>query len=141
MSMLAIMPDYPTAHEAYQLLPWWTLLHFVAQATAVLLLELALDAQHLRNEVTQIATSLRKAMSYLWCMTEGSLSAYRAWRTFRQLLTEVLDRQEDLDLSDIPTEAVPPPEWNHVLEAVTTRALSRDLKKGFTFPYANVMMT
>ena len=133
MSMLAMMPDYPTAHEAYQLLPWWTLLHFVAQATAVLLLELALDAQHLRNEVAQIVSSLRKAMGYLWCMTEDSLSAYRAWVVFRHLLTEGLQRQEEWDLTDIPTEAVTPPGWNHALEAATTRAFSRGLKKGFTF--------
>ncbi|OQV06017.1 Fungal specific transcription factor domain-containing protein [Cladophialophora immunda] len=122
MSMLAMLPDHPTAHEAYQLLPWWELLHFVAQATAVLLLELALDAQHFRNEAAQIVTSLRKAMGYLWCMTEMSLSAYRAWRIFRQLLTEVMGRHDDLDLTDIPTEAAPPPGWNDALEAVTTRA-------------------
>jgi len=141
MSMLAIMPDYPTAHEAYQLLPWWTLLHFVAQAAAVLLLELALDAQHLRKEVAQIVTSLRKAMSYLWCMAETSLSAYRALRIFRQLLTEVMERNENLDMTDMPTEAVPPPGWNHVFEAVTMRALCRDPEESVHIPYANVVMT
>ncbi len=133
MSMLSIMPDYPTAHEANQLLPWWTLLHFVAQATSVLLLELALNAQHFRNEVPQLVQYLRKAMGYLWCMTEGSLSAYRAWRIFRQLLTEVLERHEEIDLTDVPMDAAPPPGWNDELEAVTTKAFRRH-NKGFPFP-------
>ena len=99
MSLLAIMPDCPTALEAYQLLPLWTLLHFVAQATALLLLELALNAQHLPNEVMQIVTSLCKAIGYLWCMTEGSVTAYRAWRIFRQLLTVVKGGLEDLEFN------------------------------------------
>lgn len=134
MSMLAVMPDYPTAHEAYQLLPWWTLLHFVAQATSVLLLELALDAQHLQGDKTQLTQYLRKAMGYLWCMTEGSLSAYRAWRTFRQLLDEVLERYEDLDVKDIPTEAVIPPGWNDDLERATTKGFTRQQKTPFPMP-------
>ena len=124
MSMLALMPDYPTAHEAYQLLPWWELLHFLAQATSVLLLELALDAQHFPDEVPQVATYLRKAMGYLWCMTEGSLSAYRAWRIFRQLLSEVLQQHGNMDLTDIPVQAHVPPGWNDELEDITTKAFT-----------------
>ncbi|KIW75157.1 hypothetical protein Z517_11929 [Fonsecaea pedrosoi CBS 271.37] len=121
MAMLSLMPDYPTAHEAYQLLPWWSLLHFVAQATSVLLLELALDGRHFEDEIPQVVTYLRKAMSYLWCMSEGSLSCYRAWRIFRQLLTEVMERHE-YDLADIPAEAPPPPRWNEELEDLTVKA-------------------
>ncbi|KIW28114.1 hypothetical protein, variant [Cladophialophora immunda] len=124
MSMLSLMPDYPTAHEAYQLLPWWALLHFVAQAAAVLLLELALDARHFPDEIPQVVMYLRKAMSYLWCMSEGSLSCHRAWRIFRQLLTEVLERHEELDMMDVPAEAPPPPRWNDKLEELTVKAFA-----------------
>ncbi|KIY03019.1 uncharacterized protein Z520_01485 [Fonsecaea multimorphosa CBS 102226] len=124
MSILSLMPDYPTAHEAYQLLPWWALLHFVAQAAAVLLLELALDAQHFKDEVPQVVTYLRKAMAYLWCMSGGSLSCYRAWRIFRQLLTEIIERHEELDLADVPEEAAPPPGWNDELEELTVKAFT-----------------
>ncbi|EXJ60048.1 hypothetical protein A1O7_04197 [Cladophialophora yegresii CBS 114405] len=134
MSMLALMPDYPTAHEANQLLPWWSLLHFVVQATTVLLLELALDAQHFRDEVPQLVTYVRKAMGYLWCMTEGSLSAYRAWRILHQLLTEVSMRHEDLDLTDIPTQAPPPAGWNDHLEEATVQAFSWSERPEYPFP-------
>ena len=133
MSMLALMPAYPTAHEAYQLLPWWTLLHSVAQAMAVILLELALEAQHFRDEIPQLATCLRKAFGYLWCMTEGSLSAYRAWRIFRQLLTELEERHGDLNLRDIPTEALAPDGWNEEFEELTARALLKPQTPGYQF--------
>ncbi|KIW69264.1 hypothetical protein, variant [Phialophora macrospora] len=134
MSMLALMPDYPTAHEANQLLPWWSLLHFVAQATAVILLEFALGARHFRDEVPQLVSYLRKAMGYLWCMAEGSRSGYRAWRIFRQLLTEVSQQFEELDLTDIPTEAPPPPTWNHELEAATRKAFPGGQRREYNFP-------
>ncbi|KIX00909.1 uncharacterized protein Z518_09974 [Rhinocladiella mackenziei CBS 650.93] len=123
MSMLALMPDNPSAHEAYQLLPWWTLLHYVAQAAAVLLLELSLGGQHFQNEISDVVNFLRKAMAYLWCMTESSLSAYRAWRILRRLLTEVSQRY-DMDMADIPTEASQPPGWSERHEMAVRNALS-----------------
>ncbi|KAK7894621.1 hypothetical protein LTR67_006383 [Exophiala xenobiotica] len=108
MSLLAIMPDNPTAHEAYQLLPWWTLLHYVAQATAVLMLEMALNCQHLQREVGEVMNYLRKAMSYVWCMAGESLSAFRAWRMFRRLLSAILFKHEHYGAVDIPEEAPRP---------------------------------
>lgn len=111
MSMLAIMPSNPSAHEAYQLLPWWTLLHYVAQTAGVLLLELSLDCQHFEGEVVEVTEYLRKAMAYLWCMTEGSPSAYRAWRIYRRVLTDVSRHYEDLNVADIPEQARVPERW------------------------------
>lgn len=122
ISMLATMPDNPSDHEAYQLLPWWALLHYVAQATAVLLLEMSLEAPHFRDELGELTNHLRKAMAYLWCMTEGSLSAYRAWRIFRQLLSEVMHRYEYPGLEDIPEYAAQPHGWCEEHEMDVRRA-------------------
>ncbi|EXJ89948.1 hypothetical protein A1O3_03015 [Capronia epimyces CBS 606.96] len=122
MSMLSMIPDNPSAHEAYQLLPWWALLHYVAQATAVLLLEMSVNAPHFSNEVEELTTHLRKAMAYLWCMTEGSLSAYRAWRIFRQLLSEVTNKYSGLGLEDIPEHAPQPHGWREEHEMDIRRA-------------------
>jgi hypothetical protein len=111
MSMLAMLPDNPSPHEIYLLLPYWALLHYVAQATAVLLLELSMDCQHFPNELPELMVYLRKAMVYLWVQAGTSLSAYRAWRTFRPLLTEVAARYEDLPIGDIPEQASQPSHW------------------------------
>jgi hypothetical protein len=134
MSMLEVLPNFPTAHEAYQLLPFWSLLHFIAQATAVLMLEMALDAHHLGGDMKQLAIYVRKSMEYLWCVADGSLSAYRAWRLFRQLLSEVMQRHGDLDLGDIPTEATPPLNWNDDHEAMTVKAFADVQQTLFPFP-------
>ncbi|KAK4940189.1 hypothetical protein LTR10_019617 [Elasticomyces elasticus] len=121
MSLLAIMPDNPSAHEAYQLLPWWSLLHYVAQATAVLMLEMALNCQHFQSERKDVINYLRKAMAYIWCMSGTSLSAYKAWRIFRQLLTTIVEDHEEYDTVDIPEEAPQPPGWTEKMEASVQR--------------------
>jgi len=125
MSMLAVIPHIPSAHEAYQLLPFWAFLHYVAQATAVLLLELSLDGRHFPTETTEVVNSLRKAMAYLWRMTKTSLSAYRAWRIFRRLLSAVSERYEDLDVADIPEAAPQPPGWDEEDEESVTSTFTK----------------
>jgi hypothetical protein len=125
MSMLAVIPHIPSAHEAYQLLPFWAFLHYVAQATAVLLLELSLDGRHFPTETTEVVNSLRKAMAYLWRMTKTSLSAYRAWRIFRRLLSAVSERYEDLDVADIPEAAPKPPGWDEEDEESVTSTFTK----------------
>jgi len=124
MSMLTIMPDQPSTHEAYQLLPWWTLLHYVSKATLVLLLELVLDSQHFPSEVPEVVNYLCKAIGYNWCMTEGSLSAYRAWRISRPLLTDVSRRYDDLNIAGIPETATQPPGWTENNESAMRNAFS-----------------
>lgn len=118
MSLLAVLPDNPSAHEANQLLPFWALLHYLAQAAAVLLLELSLDCLHFSNESAEVVHYLRKAMAYLWCMTEDSCSAYRAWGILRKLLSDVAERYEDFYVGDIPLEARQPDGWTEDAEDV-----------------------
>lgn len=126
MSMLATMPDQPNAHEVYQLLPWWGMLHYVAQAVAVFLLELSLDGQHFPDEIPELMNYLRKAMGYIWCMTEMSMSAYRAWRIFRRLLSEVLHGHQEWNMSDIPEDAPRPFGWKHEHEAAVGNTFAQE---------------
>ncbi|KIW17032.1 hypothetical protein PV08_04223 [Exophiala spinifera] len=118
LSMLALLPDVPTIKEIYRLLPWWSLLHFVAQASAVLHLELAIDAQHFEGEVDKLVESVAKAMRYLHCMAGASLSAYRAWKIFRVLLNEVSRRYHNMDLNDFAQDAPRPHGWTEEVEKV-----------------------
>ncbi|KIW28891.1 uncharacterized protein PV07_04746 [Cladophialophora immunda] len=123
ISLLGVMADNPSAHAAYQLLPFWTLLHYVAPAATVLLLELCLDHQHFTDEHIDPLPNIRKAMAYLWCMTEDSLSAFHAWRIFRLLLSEISCKYEDLSFADIPEEAPQPIGWTIESELSFSRAL------------------
>ncbi|KAK5244128.1 hypothetical protein LTS13_007976 [Exophiala xenobiotica] len=125
ISLLATLPDSLTAQGAYQLLRWWTLLHYVSQATVVLMLEMALNCQHLEEDVGKVMHYLRKAMLYISCMTGESLSAYRAWRMFRQLLSAVLRKHEHYGAMGIPEESHRPRGWTEDDEASIRHTLLR----------------
>jgi hypothetical protein len=116
--LVDILPDDPTAHEAYQLLPWWALLHYLGQAIAVFILELCLNMEHFGGPASQLSPHIRKAMAYLWCLTTGSPSAYKAWRIFRQMLFVLSFRVEGLDTTDIPMNAFIPTGWREADEAL-----------------------
>jgi hypothetical protein len=105
MSMVALIPERLTAPQAFQILPWWSFLHFLSQATAVLLLELSFGAEHFLEEIPQLLSSVRHAMNHLGCLAQGSVSASRAWMICRRLLAEVVHRHKDFDISDMSCEA------------------------------------
>ncbi|KAK5469821.1 hypothetical protein LTR20_002332 [Exophiala xenobiotica] len=111
MSMMDILPELPTMHELVRLLPWWNLLHYLSQALSVFVLELCIDARHLHGSPNKLETCIVKAMSYLQCLASQSRSTYRAWRTFRLLLTLVNGRVPTLNIADIPSEIYMPPNW------------------------------
>jgi hypothetical protein len=127
VSLVEILPDHPTAHEVYQLLPWWNLLHYLGQTIAVFILELCLDMEHFDGAAGQLTLHVEKAMSYLWCLTAGSPSSYKAWRIFRQVLLVLSFRVDDFNISKVPTEAIAPNNWTDADEAllmVTIRLVS-----------------
>ena len=101
MAMIAEMPEVSTAQEACRLPPWWGLLHYLCQATAVLVLELSLDAQHVPDRVDEIFFRLKQSTSYLRCLATTSSSALKAWEIFSDLLLKVSDRFADTDVSDV----------------------------------------
>jgi hypothetical protein len=118
VSLVDILPDDPTAHEAYQLLPWWNLLHYLGQALAVFVLELCLDMEHFEDPSSSLTPHIHKAMSYLWILTAGSLSSYKAWRIFRQMLAALSFRIDDFSITGIALEAQVPIGWTDVDEAL-----------------------
>ena len=69
-------------------------------------------------------------MSYLWCLTAESLSAYRAWRMFRRMLVVLTFRYGELDVADIPLEAVAPIGWTDRDEALMEQTLGPLVETG-----------
>jgi hypothetical protein len=110
-ALVDILPEDPTAHEAYQLLPWWNLLHYLGQVLSVFILELCLKAEHLGDSAPLLIPPVRKAMLYLCCLTSDSLSSYKAFRIFRQMLSLLGSRGDGFDDAGIPLEPCVPGGW------------------------------
>ena len=129
LGLLSLMPDSPNIGEAYRILPWWNLLHYVCQAAAVLILELCLGAQHCPSRVGEILTGLKKAISYLRMMARASLSAYKAWRVCRQLMADSASKL-GIDTMDVPSDMPQPPGWTPAYEMSLAKSLD-DRKDSF----------
>ena len=121
LAMLRLMPDSPKIGEAYRILPWWSLLHYVCQAAAVLIMELCLAGQHCPSQLGEILDGLRKAMLYLCMMSKASISAFKAWRVCRQTMTVAASR---LGIENDHNNAVSPPAgWTSMYETTLNNAL------------------
>ena len=111
MHMLSAMPDNPIATQVFQILPWWSLLHYVCQAAAVLLFELCLSMQHIEGELRVVLSATRKALGYLWILSTRSKRAYRAWSILRPLFQRAQAPYRHDVFSDILMDAPEPRNW------------------------------
>jgi hypothetical protein len=123
MAMMDLMPDNPTANLALYILPWWSLLHYISQAIAVLLLELCLNAQHIQSETLAIIQTTHKALHYLWALSPQSKSAHRAWTITRSLVGRVAQRYHRNILTELPVDAQKPAAWSAEDEATLQKLL------------------
>ena len=111
MHMLSAMPDNPIATQVFQILPWWSLLHYVCQAAAVLLLELCMSMQHMEGEMSLVFSATRKALDYLWILSTRSKSAYKAWSILRLLFQRAQAPYRQDGFSDFLMDAPEPRNW------------------------------
>ena len=131
LALLRLMPGSPNMAEAYRILPWWSLLHYLCQVSAVLIMELCLAAQHCPSRVGEILDGLKKASSYLRMMSRASLSAYKAWRVCRQLISDSTSRL-GIDTMDVSSDMPRPRAWTEAHETSLTQAL--DDRRDNMFP-------
>lgn len=87
-SLLALLPNEAANTRGSKILPWWSLLHYIVQAGAVLILELCLGTEHMPSQVQPLLEEVGKVMAWLAEMAADSLSAWRCWKIFRTLLNQ-----------------------------------------------------
>lgn len=147
--MLDLIPDAPDPLQLYQLSPWWCILHYMMQATTVLLLELSFGNLHAPQDQPQTLQSAKKAIRWLHAMSAYSVATHRAWQLCDTCLRRIA-RGLNLDVGDMPTlsctgtivepyssatmvspapfpQAAEPYDWNAALATVPTETLLNDL--------------
>ncbi|KAJ5259451.1 hypothetical protein N7478_012432 [Penicillium angulare] len=77
--MLTLFPDTPDESLLHRISPWWCTLHYLMQATTVLLLELAYRAQHVPEKAIMVSKAAKKALDWLSALSKSSLASERAW--------------------------------------------------------------
>lgn len=99
--MLRLLPDTPDSVLLHKISPWWCVLHYLMQATAVLLLELAFRAQHVPDKAETVSKATKKAIEWLHDMSKSSTASYRAWKLCDGFLRR-LAPHVGIDVSDLP---------------------------------------
>jgi len=78
--MLTLFPDTPDAALLHQITPWWCILHYLMQASTVLLLELSFRAQHVPEKATMVSKAAKKAVDWLSTLSKTNNAAEKAWK-------------------------------------------------------------
>jgi hypothetical protein len=86
--MLRLFPEPPEVSLLHKLSPWWCILHFLMQATTVLLVELACHARHVPEKAAMVSKAARKSYDWLSVMSETSMASEKA----RKMCDEFLNR-------------------------------------------------
>ncbi|GAB1195225.1 hypothetical protein APSETT444_004480 [Aspergillus pseudonomiae] len=86
--MLDLLPDSPEPSWVYHVSPWWCVLHFLMQSTAVLLTELLLLAKAGTVQQRTAWEKVTKVSRWLAVMSTKDLSFQRAQLVCRDLLSQ-----------------------------------------------------
>lgn len=111
LKMLDLIPDGPDAVQLYQLCPWWCILHFLMQAATVLLLELSFGCIHMPEGEMRFLNGAKKAVRWLYAMSEFSVASRRAWQLCDSNLRRIA-KGMDYDVTDIPSSIYEPTLFN-----------------------------
>ncbi|RAK95392.1 CeGAL family transcription factor [Aspergillus ibericus CBS 121593] len=76
--MLRLFPENLHAATLYKMSPWWCVLHFLMQATTILLLELAFGVQHVPEKVSMVSKAAEKAYEWLGILARTSMASEKA---------------------------------------------------------------
>lgn len=101
--LLNLLPDSVDPIALYRLSPWWCVLHYLMQATSVLLLELSFRAEHVPEKGAEVSRTVKKAIQWLYELSKFDSSAQRAWHLCDEFLRR-LAPQVGIDISDLPGE-------------------------------------
>ena len=107
LNLILHKPESTVLHEGTM---WWMLLHHLKRALTVLLLELALRAEHMPSDAGKIVAEAKAAVNWLSHIGNSSPDARRTCSNMRQLL-RLAAQKVGGDTSDMMTsseeEAVP----------------------------------
>ncbi|KAI4667152.1 uncharacterized protein J4E79_001836 [Alternaria viburni] len=77
-NMTMLFPEQPDTQFIYSQGPWWDVVHLIMQSVAVLLLEMAYEGKHLKDERDDILTCIKKMIRWLRAMKVSDPVAARA---------------------------------------------------------------
>ncbi|OJZ82480.1 hypothetical protein ASPFODRAFT_143793 [Aspergillus luchuensis CBS 106.47] len=110
--MLRLFPEGLDAAALYRMSPWWCILHFLVQATTVLLIELSLGVCHVPEKASMVSKATERALQWLAILAKTNAASEKA-RLLCQCLLRRIEKYAgvNLPIHPIPSDvgiSVPP---------------------------------
>lgn len=127
LAVISLLPDQPDEDWAYNVAPWWNFLHFVVQATTILLLHISVEdftiyqthkiSPGYTKLLADVIAASEKAMNWLLYLKETDVEANRAFDLLKGC-TERITLRKGSEMSDFLT--------NHTLKTTTATPLEQN---------------
>ncbi|PWY90033.1 hypothetical protein BO70DRAFT_393221 [Aspergillus heteromorphus CBS 117.55] len=118
--MLRLFPEDLAAATLYKYSPWWCILHFLMQATTVLLLELAFNMEHAPEKASMIYKAAEKSQKWLRILAKSNMASEKA-RHLCDMLKHRIENRANMGMHNIShmgaTPQNSPEDDAHVLAA------------------------
>ena len=89
MSIVSLLPDEPNTSLLFNTVPWWNIIHYLMQASTVLMLELSFRGEHTPGNVEEIYDTVKIVLRWLKSIGMLDHAGYRAWRMCDEMLRNV----------------------------------------------------
>ena len=109
-NILASLPSMSEPAKVYTITAWWNVVHYIIEASSVLMLELAYRTEHLPYQTEEILADSKKAVLWLRAMSDQSIAARKGWEIFNSLLEKVAPKVGG-ETWGMPKTAPVPPGW------------------------------
>lgn len=97
---IALLPDEPNPVGLISSSPWWCLLHYLVSAGTILMVEMAMRAEHNPQQADGLLKDSKKVLRWLRAMAEDSLGAERSCKVLTKLLV-ISSSKIGGDISDV----------------------------------------
>lgn len=97
---IALLPDEPNPVGLINSSPWWCLLHYLVSAGAILMVEMAMRAEHNPQQADGLLKDSKKVLRWLRAMAVDSLGAERSCKVLTRLLV-ISSSKIGGDISDV----------------------------------------
>lgn len=97
--IIRILPENADTGALYTLFPWWSIIHFIMQATVVLLIEASLGFEHTPEMEPMVFRAIKKSLEWMSVMSKTSTTSDNAHKLCKCFLDQ-LGIDIDIEISD-----------------------------------------
>lgn len=123
-SVAEVLPVTGGVKALYDYLPWWHIVHYLVEAAAICVLEIAYRAEHVPSQAEGILQESKQILRWLSALSKQSVSARKAWEALSNVLAVVAPKVGGTT-DDLEPNAPKPPHYQGRRPDIEAIAASR----------------